>query len=75
MMYFTNDEWMLVMIYSPGSRTGLMEALKTMQKDLTGRDRNLRKWTKSVLEKLRQMTDAEFEELEKTLVFGDGLEG
>lgn len=75
MMYFTDDEWMLVMIYSPGSRTGLIEALETMQKDLTGRDRNLRKWTKSVLEKLRQMTDAEFEELEKTLVFGDGLEG
>lgn len=75
MMYFTDDEWMLVMIYSPGSRTGLIEALETMQKDLTGRDRNLRKWTKSALEKLRQMTDAEFEELEKTLVFGDGLEG
>lgn len=75
MMYFTDDEWMLVMIYSPGSRRGLIGALETMQKDLTGRDRNLRKWTKSVLEKLRQMTDAEFEELEKTLVFGDGLEG
>ena len=63
-MIFTDDEWMLMMIYSPGTRQGLIEELETMQKSLTGRDRNLRKWTASLLEKLPQMTDAEFEALD-----------
>lgn len=63
-MVFTDDEWMLMMIYSPGTRLGLMEELESMQKELTGRDRNLRKWTKSVLRKLSQMSDAEFDELD-----------
>lgn len=64
LMVFTDDEWMLMMIYSPGTRRGLMEELESMQKELTGRDRNLRKWTKSVLGKLSQMSDAEFNELD-----------
>ena len=63
-MIFTEDEWMLMMIYSPGTRSGLIEELETMQKSLTGRDRNLRKWTASLLEKLEGMTDAEFEALD-----------
>ena len=62
-MIFTDDEWMLMMIYSPGTRQGLIEELEMMQKSLTGRDRNLRKWTASLLEKLSRMTDAEFEAL------------
>lgn len=40
-MRFTDDEWMLMMLYSPGTRTGLIEELQKMQKSLTGRDRNL----------------------------------
>ena len=63
-MIFTDDEWMLMMIYSPGTRAGLIEELETMQKSLTGRDRNLRKWTASLLEKLSGMTDAEFDALD-----------
>lgn len=63
-MIFTDDEWMLMMIYSPGTRAGLIEELETMQKSLTGRDRNLRKWTASLLEKLEGMTDAEFDALD-----------
>ena len=63
-MIFTDDEWMLMMIYSPGTRAGLIEELETMQKSLTGRDRNLRKWTASLLEKLSRMTDAEFDALD-----------
>ena len=63
-MIFTDDEWMLMMIYSPGTRQGLIEELETMQKSLTGRDRNLRKWTASLLEKLSRMTDVEFEALD-----------
>ena len=35
-MRFTDDEWMLMMLYSPGTRTGLIEELQKMQKSLTG---------------------------------------
>ncbi len=61
---FTDDEWMLMMLYSPGTRTGLMEELQKMQKSLTGKDRNLRRWTASLLAKLAEMTDAEYEALD-----------
>lgn len=50
-MRFTDDEWMLMMLYSPGTRTGLIAELQMMQKSLTGRDRNLRRWTASLLAK------------------------
>ena len=63
-MRFTDDEWMLMMLYSPGTRTGLIADLQTMQKSLTGRDRNLRRWTASLLAKLAEMTDAEYEALD-----------
>ena len=63
-MRFTDDEWMLMMLYSPGTRTGLIEELQAMQKSLTGRDRNLRRWTASLLAKLVEMTDAEYEALD-----------
>ena len=33
-MRFTDDEWMLMMLYSPGTRTGLIEELQKMQKSL-----------------------------------------
>lgn len=38
--------------------------LQMMQKSLTGRDRNLRRWTASLLAKLAEMTDAEYEALD-----------
>ena len=63
-MRFTDDEWMLMMLYSPGTRTGLIAELQMMQKTLTGRDRNLRRWTASLLAKLAEMTDAEYEALD-----------
>lgn len=63
-MRFTDDEWMLMMLYSPGTRTGLIEEFQKMQKSLTGRDRNLRRWTASLLAKLAEMTDAEYEALD-----------
>lgn len=70
MIEFTDDEMTLMMIYNPGSREGLIIELTNMQKALTSRDRNLRKWTKSVLEKLYQMTDADVEKLELFPDFG-----
>ena len=30
-MRFTDDEWMLMMLYSPGTRTGLIEELQNMR--------------------------------------------
>ena len=63
-MRFTDDEWMLMMLYSPGTRPGLIAELQKMQKSLTGRDRNLRRWTASLLAKLAEMTDAEYEALD-----------
>lgn len=74
-MRFTDDEWMMILIYNPGTRLGLIEALETMQKELTGCDRNLRKWTTSLLEKLRVMNDTEFKQLELYLDFGKETEG
>ena len=62
-MRFTDDEWMLMMLYSPGTRTGLIEELQKMQKSLTGRDRTAQ-WTASLLAKLAEMTDAEYEALD-----------
>ena len=41
-----------------------LEELQKMQKSLTGRDRNLRRWTASLLAKLAEMTDAEYEALD-----------
>lgn len=63
-MQFSRDEWTVMMIYNPGTRTGLMEALQDVEKELTSRDRNLKKWTKSVLSKLNNMSDVEFEKLD-----------
>lgn len=74
-MRLTDDEWMMILIYNPGTRLGLIDTLETLQKELTGRDRNLRKWTKSLLEKLRVMNDTEFEQLELYLDFGEETEG
>lgn len=31
-MRFTDDEWMLMMLYSPGTRTGLIEELQRCKK-------------------------------------------
>lgn len=64
MIGFTEDELMLMIIYNPGTKEGLVRELTTMQQALTGRDRNLRKWTKGALEKLGQITDEEYEELQ-----------
>ena len=44
--------------------TDVIAELQTMQKSLTGRDRNLRRWTASLLAKLAEMTDAEYEALD-----------
>ena len=63
-LFFTDDELNLMMIYNPGSREGLIAELTKMQSQLTVRDKELRRWTKSVLSKLSAMSDEAFSSLE-----------
>lgn len=63
-LFFTDDELNLMMIYNPGSREGLIAELTQMQSQLTDRDKELRRWTKSVLSKLSAMSDEAFSSLE-----------
>lgn len=62
-MMFTRDERTLMMLYSPGTRSGLMESLSLMKEQLAEDEAELLILTESVLEKLSQMDDAEFDRL------------
>ena len=48
-LFFTDDELNLMMIYSPGSREGLIAELTKMQSQLTGRDKELRRCAMSFI--------------------------
>ena len=61
---FTFEEINLLCIYNPGSRQGAIEALTEMRGYLTPEETELQDLTDSTLDKLRNMTDAEFAELE-----------
>lgn len=66
-MEFSRDEEFLMMLYSPGSRLGLVEALQQMCKALIlddPDDANLYILTNSVLSKLDQITDVEFDQMD-----------
>ena len=64
MMNFTNDEMNLMCIYDTGSRTGLINALSEMRKELGADEVALRELTDSVLNKLSAMADEDYEQLE-----------
>lgn len=64
MMNFTNDEMNLMCIYDTGSRTGLINALSEMRKELDADEVALRELTDSVLNKLSTMADEDYEQLE-----------
>lgn len=61
---FTFEETNLLCIYNTGSRQGLIEALEEMQSQLEADETELLALTSSSLSKLRNMTDADFEQLE-----------
>ena len=63
-MDFTNDEMNLMCIYDTGSKTGLINALSEMRKELDADEVTLRELTDSVLNKLSAMTDEDYEQLE-----------
>lgn len=64
MMDFTNDEMNLMCIYDTRSRTGLINALSEMRKELDADEAALRELTDSVLNKLSAIPDEDYEKLE-----------
>ena len=71
MMNFTNDEMNLTCIYDTGSRTGLINALSEMRKELDADEAALRELTDSVLNKLSAMSDEDYAKLELYPDFDD----
>lgn len=63
-MDFTIDEMNLMCIYDTGSRTGLINALSEMRKELDADEAALRELTDSVLNKLSAIPDEDYEKLE-----------
>ena len=66
-MTFSRDEEVLMMLYSPGSKSGLVNALRKMSADLDlddPEDNQLYQLTQSVLVKLERMTAVEFRQLD-----------
>ena len=61
---FTRDERIMMMLYNPGTRAGLIAELEALPPQLTPSERRLGRLSKSVLEKLDGMTDAEFDSLD-----------
>lgn len=64
MIKFSPEEQTLMMLYSPGTRLGLIAELETMKKQLNNRERKLRVLADSVLEKLAQISDEDFMQLD-----------
>ena len=71
MMIFNNDEMNLMCIYDTGSRTGLMNALSEMRKELSEDEAELRALTDSTLNKLSATSDEDYEKLELYPDFDD----
>ena len=58
MKRFSPDEKMMILLYSPGTRSGLISELKTMQNQLMISEKRLFSLVESVLQKLSEMSDA-----------------
>ena len=71
MMDFTNDEMNLMCIYDTGSRTGLINAISEMRKELDADEAALRDLTDSVLNKLSTMSDEDYAKLKLYPDFDD----
>lgn len=64
MKRFSPDEKMMILLYSPGTRLGLISELKTMQNQLMVSEKRLFNLSESVLQKLNEMSDSEFEDMD-----------
>ena len=63
-MNITFEERQLMSLYNTGTRTGLIAALEEMHGYLAVDETELRELTDSALQKLQDMSDSEFVELE-----------
>ena len=63
-MNFNSEGLMLMVLYNPGTRLGLMQELRLMQCYLMPDETALRELSETVIEKLKLMTDADFSEIE-----------
>ena len=63
MMDFTQEERNMMMLYSPGTRSGLCDALTLMKEQLSEDESELFALADSVLRKVSAMDDAAFEKL------------
>ena len=61
---FTKEESMLMMLYNPGSREGLIRELAGMKVQLAPEEKLLSRLTDKVIKKLNAMDDATFEGLD-----------
>lgn len=64
MIIFNNEELLMMMLYNPGTRLGLIAELTAMKTQLTLREKKLNRLTGRLIAKLEQITDKEFEELD-----------
>lgn len=64
MKRFSPDEKMMILLYSPGTRLGLISELKTMQNQLMISEKRLFNLSECVLQKLNEMSDSEFEDMD-----------
>ena len=65
MTNLTHDEMNLLCIYQKNTRVGTMDAIVVMQQYLEQDERELAEMSNSLLTKLEQMSDEEFDEMEK----------
>ena len=61
---FTKEESMLMMLYNPGSREGLIRELAGMKVQLAPEEKRLSRLTDKVIKKLKAMDDTTFEEMD-----------
>lgn len=64
LMNFNGEELMLMMLYNSGTRLGLMQELRLMQSYLLPDETALRELSEGVIEKLKLISDADFDEVE-----------
>lgn len=60
----TLDERMMILLYSPGTKPGLVSKLHEIQRCLTPEETELMALTQRVLTKVTTMTDEEFQTLD-----------
>lgn len=65
MMNLTHDEMNLLCIYQKNTRIGTMDAIAVMQQYLEQDETELYAMSDSLLTKLEQMSDEEFDDMEK----------